>query len=467
MPASSRLCPSATCSLAASTQTHLSPHRRRRRRSRLVSAMAQSRSASPGSSRRSRSTRWSPPALPFDLGMLFGRKQKPGGERLDLGNWVRRVLSRPLQPPPAAEREVEVEAEDEGRDAGNREEVEVGSEEADHLVVMVNGLSGSSSDWKFGAEQFVKRLPGKVYVHRSECNHSTLTFDGVDLMGERLAEEVRQVVQRRRNLRKISFVAHSLGGLISRYAIGKLYEYSVAEESCFNTDKHSDEENVYGGGKLAGLEPMNFIASATPHLGSRWNKQLPFLFGVPLLERTAAETAHFIVGRTGKHLFLSDRDDEKPPLLVRMVEDCDDGKFMSALRSFKRRVAYANITYDHIVGWRTSSIRRQHELPELQLTAKDEKYPHVIHVSTANPECPQEEDSVDASLADSLEEIMIRGLRQVTWERVDVCFHESRLKYNAHYNIQVSFNTGCSYLASHQLLSRHDFIILELEEADD
>jgi hypothetical protein len=57
-----------------------------------------------------------------------------------LGNWVRRALSRP----PAAEREVEVEAEaeEEGRDAGNREEVEVGSEEADHLVVMVNGLDG-------------------------------------------------------------------------------------------------------------------------------------------------------------------------------------------------------------------------------------------------------------------------------------------------------------------------------------
>lgn len=24
----------------------------------------------------------------------------------------------------------------------------------------------SSADWKFAAEQFVKRLPGKVYVHR-------------------------------------------------------------------------------------------------------------------------------------------------------------------------------------------------------------------------------------------------------------------------------------------------------------
>lgn len=352
---------------------------------------------------------------------------------------MRCLLSRAL-PPPAAHTgaEVEAEAEEEGRDAGNRVEVEVGGEEADHLVVMVNGLYGSSADWKFAAEQFVKRLPGKVYVHRSECNHSKLTYDGVDLMGERLAEEVRQVIQRRRNLRKISFVAHSLGGLISRYAIGKLYEDSVREEPCLNMDMHSDQDNIYRGGMIAGLEPVNFIASATPHLGSRWNKQLPFLFGVPLLERTAAETAHFIVGRTGKHLFLSDKDDGKPPLLVQMVEDCDAGKFMSALRSFKRRVAYANITYDHIVGWRTSSIRRQHELPKLPLTASDEKYPHVINVDTgAKPESHQQEDSVEASLADSLEEMMISGLTQVTWERVDVCFHESRLKYNAHYNIQV------------------------------
>ncbi|RRT84428.1 hypothetical protein B296_00002340 [Ensete ventricosum] len=74
----------------------------------------------------------------------------------------------------------------------------------EHLVVMVNGLVGSADDWRFAAEQFVKKLPDKVLVHRefgfafflfllkqsSECNSSRLTFDGVDLMGERLAEEV-------------------------------------------------------------------------------------------------------------------------------------------------------------------------------------------------------------------------------------------------------------------------------------
>jgi hypothetical protein len=37
------------------------------------------------------------------------------------------------------------------------------------LVVFVSVhfcVSTSSADWKFAAEQFVKRLPGKVFVHR-------------------------------------------------------------------------------------------------------------------------------------------------------------------------------------------------------------------------------------------------------------------------------------------------------------
>lgn len=86
--------------------------------------------------------------------------------------------------------------------------------------------------------------------------------------------QVRQVVQRRINLRKISFVAHSLGGLVTRYAIGKLYEPAMDETSSCDIDKPSDEQNVRDVGKIAGLEPINFITSATPHLGSRLNKQV-------------------------------------------------------------------------------------------------------------------------------------------------------------------------------------------------
>lgn len=104
-------------------------------------------------------------------------------------------------------------------------------------------------------------------------------------------------------------------------------------------------------------------------------RQLPLLCGLPFLERSASQTAHWIAGRSGKHLFLTDTDDGELPLLIRMVNDSKDIKFMlvfslfscvlftfhfsdnlhvcvlcsSALGSFKRRVAYANANYDRIL----------------------------------------------------------------------------------------------------------------------
>ncbi|KAK6783694.1 hypothetical protein RDI58_017148 [Solanum bulbocastanum] len=316
----------------------------------------------------------------------------------------------------------------------------------EHLVVMVNGLVGSSADWRYAAERFVKRLPDKIVVHCSECNYSMLTFDGVDRMGERLAKEVEDVIKRWPGVRKISFVAHSLGGLVARYAIGRLYEPPMKTEvaglngSCLVREenvsdqchKQSSEETV------AGLEPVNFITVATPHLGSRGHKQLPLLCGLPLLEKGALQTAHWIAGRSGKHLFLTDKDNGKPPLLLRMVNDSDDLMFMSGLRSFKRRVAYANANYDHVVGWRTSSIRRQDELPKSNLQIKDQKYPHIVNVEQETTlDINHKVSSLEGKKMADLEEEMIEGLTQVPWERIDVSFHESRQRYVAHNTIQV------------------------------
>ncbi|XP_051204987.1 uncharacterized protein [Lolium perenne] len=310
-------------------------------------------------------------------------------------------------------------------------EVEQGGVFPEHLVVMVNGLVGSADDWKFAAQQFVRRMPHKVIVHRSQCNSATQTFDGVDLMGERLANEVLSVVEQRRGVKKISIVAHSLGGLVARYAIGRLYERNISIKSPVGNSRNEGERLE---GLIAGLEPMNFITFASPHLGSSGNKQLPFLCGLPFLERRASETAHLLVGRTGKHLFLTDSDDGRRPLLLQMVDDCDDIKFRSGLRSFKRRVAYANANFDHMVGWRTSSIRRQHELPKHRLLVRDEKYPHIVHVDRGITN--SNETEVNANLYDPEEE-MIRGLTQVPWERVDVSFQKSGQRLVAHNTIQV------------------------------
>jgi hypothetical protein len=72
-------------------------------------------------------------------------------------------------------------------------------------------------------------------------------------------------------VKKISFVAHSLGGLVARYAIGRLYEPN--NRSKFSAGKSRDDVE-HSEGLIAGLEPMNFITFASPHLGSSGNKQV-------------------------------------------------------------------------------------------------------------------------------------------------------------------------------------------------
>lgn len=81
------------------------------------------------------------------------------------------------------------------------------------------------------------------------------------------------MVKRRPDLRKISFIAHSVGGLVARYVIGKLYKPPGKENA------GDSSLNIFiddSRGTICGLEPVNFITVATPHLGSRGNRQVYF-----------------------------------------------------------------------------------------------------------------------------------------------------------------------------------------------
>ncbi|GLU15996.1 hypothetical protein SLE2022_324460 [Rubroshorea leprosula] len=314
-----------------------------------------------------------------------------------------------------------------------------------HLVIMVNGIMGSAQNWKFAARQFLKEYPADLIVHCSESNCQMLTLHGIDVMGERLANEVVSVIKRHPSVLKISFICHSLGGLIGRYAIARLYEPDVTRELSQGNGASRSDHQGYSlpegklGGKIAGLEPMNFITSATPHLGSWGHKQVPMFCGFYTLEKGATHTSWFL-GRTGKHLFLTDRDKGQHPLLLQMVRDCEDLKFISALRAFRHRVAYANARFDHIVGWSTSSIRHQNELPKIKHLQGSDKYPHIVNIevskiSTSDEEPLEAETNGCNKL--NMEEEMIRGLTKVSWERVDVNFKGSKQRFFAHNTIQV------------------------------
>jgi len=82
------------------------------------------------------------------------------------------------------------------------------------------------------------------------------------------------------SLRKISFLAHSLGGLFARYAISILYslETNNTDQSgahIVSTTGGSEQSRCTSGlGAIAGLEPINFITLATPHLGVRGRNQV-------------------------------------------------------------------------------------------------------------------------------------------------------------------------------------------------
>ncbi|CAH2041816.1 unnamed protein product, partial [Thlaspi arvense] len=306
----------------------------------------------------------------------------------------------------------------------------------------------TAENWRYAAKQLLKKYPQDVIVHCSESNSSTLTFQGVDKMGSRLADEVVSVIKRYPGLQKISFIGHSLGGLIARFAIAKLY--SEGDGEC----RHDEFK-----GRIAGLEPMNFITSATPILDQgvinsaniiflpysrgvcSWKGLLaPAFCGSYTLEKAAAR-ASWLLGRSGKHLFLKDGNKKKPPLLLKMASDSDDLKFISALQSFRHRVAYSNTL---LVGRSTSSLRRRSELPKRKTLSRSDKYPHVINVEYAKAADTREETCLDPKVnrfkTTNMEEAMIRGLTKMSWEKVDVDFGGSKQRFWAHNTIQATQN---------------------------
>ena len=58
---------------------------------------------------------------------------------------------------------------------------------------------------------------------------------------------------------------------MARYAIGRLYRPPKSDNTEHSSPNGREED---ARSTLAGLEPMNFITVATPHLGSRGNKQV-------------------------------------------------------------------------------------------------------------------------------------------------------------------------------------------------
>ncbi|KAG4278282.1 hypothetical protein FPRO04_13929 [Fusarium proliferatum] len=177
-----------------------------------------------------------------------------------------------------------------------------GSIKATHLCILVHGLWGNPSHMRNVAKALRdEHSEDELYILPAEKNRGNLTYDGIELGGERTCAEVEEklcsIKEQGGKITKLSIVGYSLGGLVSRYAVGLLYAKGILND----------------------IECMNFTTLASPHLGN--------VLGARTLSMS------------GRQLFTIDRfRDTNRPLLAVLADP--DSIFMSGLKKFKRRTVH-------------------------------------------------------------------------------------------------------------------------------
>ncbi|KAI5959004.1 uncharacterized protein KGF55_005658 [Candida pseudojiufengensis] len=204
-----------------------------------------------------------------------------------------------------------------------------------HLVILVHGVWGNSSHVSYlekTINEEIKPTNGeKLFVYKTGSHSGYLTYDGIDVNGKRITDEILEQTSilnsQGDKVTKFSIIGYSLGGLISRYAIGILHSRQYFEN----------------------IKPINFVTFCTPHIGVS-NPQTQN-FSVRLYNNIAP----FFLAITGSQFFLKDKVGEfNKPLLVWMADH--NSKFYQALSNFKYKSLYANVVNDKRCSWFTSSI---------------------------------------------------------------------------------------------------------------
>lgn len=202
---------------------------------------------------------------------------------------------------------------------------------AEHLCVLVHGLWGNPNHLNYLRDTLqARQTDERLHILLPKSNADSFTYDGIEVGGERITNEIEQKIkeleQNGAKIRKLSVIGYSLGGLVSRYAIGLMYKNGLFDD----------------------IEPVNFTTFATPHLGIKTPKKG---YGSLVWDYMGSRT----LSVSGQQMFLIDKfRDSGRPLLSIMTDE--NSVFMKGLNLFKNKTLYANTTNDRSVPYFTSSI---------------------------------------------------------------------------------------------------------------
>lgn len=226
-----------------------------------------------------------------------------------------------------------------------------------------------------------------LHILAAKRNTGSFTYDGIELGAERVTQEIEDTLKalerEGKQITKLSVIGYSLGGLVARYVVGLLYSRDW----------------------LSKIEPINFTTFATPHLGVR----TPLLgYYNKLWNLLGSRT----LSMSGRQLFTIDIfRDTKKPLLAVLADPMSI--FVQALRKFKNRSLYANITNDRSAPYYTTYISETD--PFTKLDAIDINYnpkysPNILDDSNpASAKSPSTPEPLYTRLATSSQAI-INGL---------------------------------------------------------
>ncbi|AMD21625.1 HFL231Cp [Eremothecium sinecaudum] len=215
-----------------------------------------------------------------------------------------------------------------------------------HLVFLTHGVfSNVGCDMLYIndrlREEFenVQESDNPNLVIRGYFDNAGKTHKGVEYLGSRLAEYFISTIDELRQdykVSKVSFIGHSLGGVVQAAALHFTY---LKRPELFDVSK-------------SGVEPINFIAIASPFLG--------VIGDVPMYASFALDLG--ALGKTGRDLNLKNdlvlfrfkhkKNEERRSIL----EVIATGPAQSLFRSLAHRTLYANATHDGIVPLRTAAL---------------------------------------------------------------------------------------------------------------
>ena len=247
------------------------------------------------------------------------------------------------------------------------------NEEDEEEEIIVRGFSGNAVRTERGIQYLGKRLakyvltmtyPDQPYlpIKKSVTKKLSRTFTGqsaaVDYENHAVQSahphggihrEPRKAGHLAYKITSISFIAHSLGGLVQTYAIAYIHKHSP----------HFFEK----------IKPINFVAMASPFLGlsnenpiyvkfaldfglvGRTGQDLGLTWRAPTMVRNGWEAMIGGIGSQGQRAHRHPDPGSKPLLRV-----LPTGPAHHVLKMFRNRTVYSNVVNDGIVPLRTSCL---------------------------------------------------------------------------------------------------------------